>query len=122
MRELFSRFAVAASNFTASAWAFLAALGTVVVWAAMGPVAGFSDTWLLLINTLTTIVTFLMVFLIQSSQERNTKALHLKLDELIRAVEGARTGMVRLESQTEEELDEIQEEFEEIKEGATHSG
>lgn len=118
MKEIFSRFALGASNFAASAWAFFAAGLCVLVWAMFGPVADFSDTWLLMINTLTTIVTFLMVFLIQNSQERNTKALHLKLDELLKGVEGARTNMVRLESSTEAELEELGEEFEQLKEDA----
>jgi low affinity Fe/Cu permease len=81
-----------------SAEIFLAATATIVVWLAMGPVYGYTDTWQLVMNTATTIVTFLMVFLIQNTQNRDAKTTQLKLDELIRGVQGARTGMVRLES------------------------
>jgi len=81
-----------------SAEIFLAATATIVVWLAMGPVFGYTDTWQLVMNTATTIVTFLMVFLIQNTQNRDAKTTQLKLDELIRGVQGARTGMVRLES------------------------
>jgi low affinity Fe/Cu permease len=87
----------------------------VLVWAISGPIFGFSDTWQLVINTGTTIVTFLMVFLIQNTQNRDAMAMHLKLDELLRGVEGARTGMVDLESCTDEELDKIQAEFHRIR-------
>jgi low affinity Fe/Cu permease len=95
--------------------AFLLALCSIIVWAVLGPVFHFSDTWQLVINTATTIVTFLMVFLIQNTQNRDTKALHLKLDELLRGVEGARTSLVDLESMTDEELDRLQREFERIR-------
>jgi low affinity Fe/Cu permease len=81
-----------------SAEIFLAATATIIVWLAMGPVYGYTDTWQLVMNTATTTVTFLMVFLIQDTQNRDAKATQLKLDELIRGVQGARTGMVRLES------------------------
>jgi low affinity Fe/Cu permease len=81
-----------------SAEIFLAATATIVVWLAMGPVYGYTDTWQLVMNTATTIVTFLMVFLIQNTQNRDAKTTQLKLDELIRGIQGARTGMVRLES------------------------
>jgi low affinity Fe/Cu permease len=103
------------SHFTAwvvgSPWAFIAAVATVVVWATTGPMFGYSDTWQLVINTGTTIVTFLMVFLIQNTQNRDAKAIHLKLDELIRAVEGARTGLVDLEDLTDEQLERLQKQF-----------
>jgi low affinity Fe/Cu permease len=81
-----------------SAEIFLAATATIIVWLAMGPVYGYTDTWQLVMNTATTIVTFLMVFLIQNTQNRDAKTTQLKLDELIRGIQGARTGMVRLES------------------------
>jgi low affinity Fe/Cu permease len=93
----------------------LLAVGVVVVWGASGPLFHFSDTWQLVINTGTTIVTFLMVFLIQNTQNRDSKALHLKLDELIRGVEGARTHLVDLEEMTDEELDQLQEQFRTIR-------
>jgi low affinity Fe/Cu permease len=81
-----------------SAWAFAAAILIIVVWAVTGPAFHYSDTWLLIINTVTTIVTFLMVFLIQNTQNRDAKAAHLKLDEIIRALKGARNELVDLEN------------------------
>jgi low affinity Fe/Cu permease len=94
--------------------AFGLALGFIVLWAVTGPLFGFSDTWQLVVNTATTVVTFLMVFLIQSTQNRDARAIHLKLDELIRGVKGARTAMVALESSSDEELAALQEEFERL--------
>ena len=92
-------------------WAFLVALGVVLVWAITGPMFHYSDSWQLVINTGTTIVTFLMVFLIQSTQNRDGKALQLKLDELIRAQKSARNVFADLEDATEAELREFQQEF-----------
>jgi low affinity Fe/Cu permease len=94
--------------------AFLIALGSIVAWAALGPICHFSDTWQLVINTATTIITFLMVFLIQNTQNRDTKALHLKLDELLRGVAGARTSFVNLENLSDEELEHLQKQFERL--------
>ncbi len=88
----------------------------VVVWAASGPIFDFSDTWQLVINTGTTIVTFLVVFLIQNAQNRSAKLVDLKLDELLRAVEGARTGFVDLDHLTDEELAEVRDEFHKLRE------
>jgi low affinity Fe/Cu permease len=85
------------------------------LWAALGPRFHYSDTWQLVINTATTIVTFLMVFIIQNTQNRDARAIQLKLDELIRAVKGARTGLVRLEELTEEELRSLTGDFEELR-------
>src|SRR5687768_653270 len=90
---------------------FLLALGAVVVWGVTGPLFGFSDTWQLVINTGTTIITFLMVFLIQNTQNRDTEALQIKLDELIRAVRGARNEIIDLEEMDEEQLDHIRNEY-----------
>jgi low affinity Fe/Cu permease len=98
-----------------SPFAFLLAVITVIGWALTGPLFHYSDTWQLVINTGTTIVTFLMVFLIQNTQNRDTKALHLKLDELLRGVSGARTSFVNLENLSDEDLDRLQNEFERIK-------
>jgi low affinity Fe/Cu permease len=100
---------------TGSPWAFVVALTSVVVWGLTGPMFHYSDTWQLVINTATTIITFLMVFLIQNTQNRDTKALHLKLDELLRGVGGARTSLVNLENLSDEELESLQKQFERIK-------
>ncbi len=116
MNELFRRFAAATSKVVGSPWAFMAAVVLVFVWAVTGPLFRFSDTWQLVINTGTTIVTFLMVFLIQNTQNRDARALHLKLDELLRSVKNARTGLVDLESLTDEELDLLQEQFQKLRE------
>ena len=111
LREKFRKFARDTACALGSSTAFLAALVVVIIWAITGPMFGFSDTWQLVINTGTTIVTFLMVFLIQATQNRDSEAIHLKLDELIRAVGKARTGLVGLEKMAEEELKELQNEF-----------
>ncbi len=102
------------SNLTGSPAAFIVATLSIIIWAAMGPMFHYSDTWQLVINTATTIITFLMVFLIQNTQNRDTRAMQLKLDELLRAVKGARTSMVNLESLSDEELDQMQEQFERL--------
>ena len=111
MREVFRRLAKRLSCALGSPYAFAIAVASVVVWAALGPVFGFSDTWQLVINTSTTIVTFLVVFMIQNTQNRDTKALHLKLDELIRAIEPARNGLIDSEDLSEDELDRLEAEF-----------
>jgi low affinity Fe/Cu permease len=111
MGEFFRSFARRASGFVGSPWAFAASIALVIGWAALGPVYHYSDTWQLVINTGTTIVTFLMVFLMQNTQNRDSKAIQLKLDELLRGVKGARTGLVRLETLTEEELVALEREF-----------
>ena len=110
-RPRFSGLAKAVSHIAGHPVAFLAALGVVISWAVSGPVFKFSDTWQLVINTGTTVVTFLMVFLIQSSQNRDTMAMQLKLDELIRAVEGAHTVLLDLEELEESELRRIRENY-----------
>jgi low affinity Fe/Cu permease len=94
--------------------AFLAAFAVIILWCVTGPLFGFSDTWQLVINTGTTIITFLMVFLIQNSQNRDTKAIHLKLDELIRSHRAANTALLDLEELSEEELTEIRDEYEDL--------
>ena len=115
MHEAFRRFAQTSAQLVGSAWAFIVAVVVIIVWAVTGPAFGFSDTWQLVINTGTTIVTFLMVFLIQNTQNRDAKSLHLKLDELIRGVQGARTGLVGLEELSDQELDDLQQQFERIR-------
>ena len=92
--------------------AFGLALAVIIVWAVSGPLFDWSDTWQLVINTGTTIVTFLMVFLIQATQSRDTRALHLKLDELIRVNKAARNSLLNLEDKTEEEIEQVKETFE----------
>ena len=106
------------SNALGSAWGFSAAVLVIIVWALTGPIFRFSDTWQLIINTGTTIVTFLMVFLIQNTQNRDAKAVHLKLDELIRALEGARNNLVDLEALSDDELKKIEKEFSRLREKA----
>lgn len=109
--EFFRKFAHSASLIVGSAWAFLAALLLILIWGLTGPIFHFSDTWQLVINTGTTIITFLMVFLIQNSQNRDSKAIHLKLDELLKSIKNARTSMVNLEDLSDEELERIHNEF-----------
>lgn len=94
--------------------AFFLALGTIIVWGITGPIFDFNDTWQLVINTGTTIITFLMVFLIQSTQNRDTAALQLKLDELIRVTEGAHTVLLDLEELSEDQLEKFRKEYEKI--------
>ena len=115
MKELFRKFAQTTSQAVGSSWAFILAVLIIVVWAATGPVFHYSDTWQLVINTGTTIITFLMVFLIQNTQNRDAKAIHLKLDELLRAVAGARTQLVDLEALSDEELEHLQQQFKRIR-------
>jgi low affinity Fe/Cu permease len=112
VKEHFRKFAHAAAEAMGSAWSFTVAISIIIAWAVTGPVFHYSDTWQLVINTATTIVTFLMVFLIQNTQNRDAKAIHLKLDELIRAVKGARNSLVDLEDLSEDELKKLQEQFE----------
>jgi low affinity Fe/Cu permease len=111
VRDSFRHFARKSAAVLGTAWAFIGALIIIAVWALTGPVFHFSDTWQLVINTGTTIVTFLMVFLIQNTQNRDAKAMHLKLDELIRAVQGARNRLVDLEKLSDEELKQLEEQF-----------
>lgn len=111
MNEIFHRFAVIISNLAGAPIIFIGALIVIFVWLFSGPTFGFSDTWQLIINTGTTIVTFLMVFLIQNTQNRDSKAIHLKLDELLKATKGARTGLVDIEELSDEELEDLYDEF-----------
>ncbi len=109
--SFFTRFSRRAAVITGKPITFILAVAVILLWAVTGPVFGFSDTWQLVINTGTTIVTFLMVFLIQNTQNRDTEALQIKLDELIRSVKGARNEVLDLEEMDEEELDEIRKEY-----------
>jgi len=120
MRELFRKFAQTISQAVGSSWAFILAVLIIIVWAITGPMFHYSDTWQLVINTGTTIITFLMVFLIQNTQNRDAKAIHLKLDELLKGVKGARTGLVNLEQLSDKELENLQKEFERLHEKVNH--
>jgi low affinity Fe/Cu permease len=111
MHDIFDKFAHRASRLVGSPWAFLVAVSVLLVWVIAGPVLGFSETWQLIINTTTTIITFLMVFLIQNTQNRDAQAMNLKLDELVRAVKGARKKVIDLEEMPEDELKKLQKEF-----------
>jgi len=108
----FANFANRASTFAGHYITFLAAMAVILVWAVSGPLFGFSETWQLVINTGTTIVTFLMVFLIQNTQNRDALAMHLKLDEIIRAVEAADDTLIRAEDETVEELEALKQKYE----------
>ena len=114
----FTRMAKAASRFTGRPLCFMLALGVVLVWVISGPIFGFSDTWQLVINTGTTIVTFLMVFLIQNTQNRDTQALQIKLDELIRSTRGAHNALLDLEELEEKDLQAFQDRYEALAEKA----
>ena len=126
----YSRFAKAAAHFCGRPKTFTLAAAVIVVWAVTGPIFSFSDTWQLVINTGTTIVTFLMVFLIQNTQNRDTEAIQIKLDELIRATQGAHNALLDLEELEEEELDQFRRKYEalataardEIDQGAADTG
>ena len=111
-------FARSSSEVLGTPWAFVVAIGVIAVWAMTGHVFHYSDTWQLVINTGTTIVTFLMVFLIQNTQNRDAKAVHLKLDELIRAVKGARNHLVDLEKMSDDELKKLEDQFTKVREKA----
>jgi low affinity Fe/Cu permease len=116
--DRFGRFAARSSHYLGSRWAFIAAIGVIVGWALTGPIFRYSDTWQLVINTGTTIVTFLMVFLIQNTQNRDARAIHLKLNELIHAVDKAKNKMIDVENLSEVELDELARTYEKIRSGA----
>jgi low affinity Fe/Cu permease len=118
VRDAFRVFAQRSSVMLGSAWAFAAAVLVILVWLLTGPMFHFSDTWQLIINTATTVITFLMVFLIQNTQNRDAKAMHLKLDELIRAVKGARNELVDLENLSDEELKQLEEQFRRMRQRA----
>jgi low affinity Fe/Cu permease len=120
VRDAFRVFARRSSAILGSAWAFVAAVLIIAVWGLTGPTFHFSDTWQLIINTGTTIVTFLMVFLIQNTQNRDAKAMQLKLDEIIRALKAARNELLDLEDLSDEELKKIEQQFKELRQKAEH--
>jgi low affinity Fe/Cu permease len=114
MHALFRAFATRASEWVGTPTAFVLGLAFIVAWALSGRMFGYSDTWQLVVNTATTIATFLMVFLVQNTQTRDGRAIQLKLDELLRGVKGARTALVALETASDEELAQLQDEFERL--------
>lgn len=116
MHEVFRIIAAKISNAVGTAWAFIIALSIIIIWAITGPIFHFSDKWQLIINTATTITTFLMVFVIQNTQNRDGKAVQIKLDELIRAVRGARNELVDIEEISDEELEKLHQEFQKLHE------
>ena len=122
VRDSFRVFAHNSSTILGSAWAFTIAVLIIIIWGATGPAFHFSNTWQLIINTGTTIVTFLMVFLIQNTQNRDAKAVHLKLDEIIRAIKGARNELVDLEELSDEDLKKLEEQFQRLRKKAEHNG
>lgn len=111
MNEAFRKFAHGVSRIVGSSKTFIAAIVIILSWLITGPIFNFSNTWQLFINSLTTIVTFLMVFIIQNTQNRETKATQLKLDELIKAIKGARDRLIDLEDLSDEELEKLEKEF-----------
>jgi low affinity Fe/Cu permease len=120
LNDAFRRFAHKVSHLAGTSWAFIFALLIIVVWGVTGPIFQYSDTWQLVINTGTTIITFLMVFLIQNTQNRQDTAIQIKLDELIRGVKGARTSLVDIEELSDEELERLHKQFEELHEKLNH--
>ena len=111
----FQVFATKSSSWVGSKWAFAFAVAMIVLWAATGPRFHYSDTWQLVVNTGTTVVTFLIVFLIQNTQNRDARAIHLKLDEIIRAIEAAHNSMINIETLSDEELQALAKQFETIR-------
>ena len=116
----FTRFAKATAHASGRPATFLLALVVIIIWAVTGPMFGYSNTWQLIINTGTTIVTFLMVFLIQNTQNRDSQAIHVKLDELIRALHGARNSLIDLDELTDEELDKLHARYVDLAKQAAH--
>jgi low affinity Fe/Cu permease len=120
--DAFRLYAKRSSMVLGSAWAFATAILIILIWGLTGPMFHYSDTWQLIINTGTTIVTFLMVFLIQNTQNRDAKAVHLKLDEIIRALKGARNELIDLEKLADEELTSLEKQFERVRKKAERNG
>ena len=116
MTDFFHKFAERTAATVGSPWAFIAAVAAVLIWGITGPLFGYSDSWQLFINTGTTIVTFLMVFVIQNTQNRDARVVALKLDELLRGVQGARTELVQLDEMSDEDLELVREEFMRLRE------
>ena len=120
--DAFGKFAAAISGWLGSKWAFLGAILIILAWASTGPIFHYSDTWQLIINTGTTIVTFLMVFLIQNTQNRDARAINLKLNELIRAIDKAGDQMMDIEKLSDEELDVLEARYQKIRAACIERG
>lgn len=118
MNEAFRRFSVSSANALGSPWVFVVNVLLILLWLVSGPFAHFSDTWQLVVNTATTVFTYLAVFLIQNTQNRDAKAVHLKLDELISSIRGARNRLVDLQNLSDEELEELQDQFKRLQQRA----
>ena len=112
--EAFRKFSISAASAMGSPWMFVANIVLICVWLGSGPLFGFSDTWQLVVNTATSVITYLVVFLIQNTQNRDAKAMHLKLDELISSIEGARNRFVDLEDLSDDEVKRIQKQFKDL--------
>jgi low affinity Fe/Cu permease len=121
-KDRFALFANTCSNYMGSRWAFVFAVAVIVVWAVTGPIYHYSDTWQLIINTGTTIVTFLMVFLIQNTQNRDARAINLKLNELIESIKSARNEMIDIEHLSDAELDVLAHRYEAVRQEAAERG
>ncbi|HEY3309621.1 MAG TPA: low affinity iron permease family protein [Desulfuromonadaceae bacterium] len=120
LNDMFHSFARKSAEALGTPYAFAIAVLLLIMWGVTGPFYDFSDTWQLIVNTATTIVTFIMVFLIQNTQNRDARAIHLKLDELLKAQKGARNSLVDLEDMTDQELDRLQHEFERVRKKKGH--
>ena len=118
LNQGFRRFSIAAAEALGSPWLFVANVFLILLWLASGPVFQFSDTWQLIVNTATTVITYLAVFLIQNTQNRDAKAVHLKLDELISTVGGARNRLVDLQNLSDDELQDLQKQFQRLQQRA----
>ena len=114
MKALFRKFAESVALAVGTPWAFITAITIIVVWGLSGPVFGYSEQWQLIVNSFTTIVTFLMVFVIQNTQNRDFKALQLKLDELLRASENTHKGLINMHNFSDEELHQLEEAFQRL--------
>lgn len=115
MNQIFRKLAQWTSHVAGTPWVFMAAVILILVWAVTGPLFGFSTTWQLVVNTGTTIITFLMVFLIQNTQNRDAHAVHLKLDEIIRSIDSARNQLIDIEDTSDEVIETFSKEFDEIR-------
>jgi low affinity Fe/Cu permease len=122
LSAVFGQFAARVARWVGSTWLFFSAVTLVVIWGLTGPIFHYSDTWQLVINTATTIITFLMVFLIQNTQNRDAKAIHLKLDEIIRSIRHAHNEMIDIEKLSDDELEDLAKHYEAFRKEAERRG